>query len=62
MPNPQQTSPPDPRRNLILAGLPDDEYQRLLPQLEPVSLQIRDSIYRRNGDIAAVYFPLDGVL
>ncbi|MGY1704371.1 Crp/Fnr family transcriptional regulator [Geodermatophilus sp. SYSU D00697] len=62
MQQPQPTTSPDPRRNLILRALPDDEYERLRPLLEPVSLQLRDQVYRRNGDIAAVYFPVDGVL
>ncbi|MGY1728760.1 Crp/Fnr family transcriptional regulator [Geodermatophilus sp. SYSU D01062] len=59
---PQRTAAQDPRRNLILRALPDDEYERLLPALQPVTLQVRDQVYRRGGDIDAVYFPLDSVL
>jgi len=57
-----QTTSLDPRRNLILRALPDDEYARLEPWLEPVSLKVRDHLYQRNGAIGAVYFPVDGVL
>ncbi|MGY1736244.1 Crp/Fnr family transcriptional regulator [Geodermatophilus sp. SYSU D00684] len=61
-PAPQRTGAKDPRRNLILRALPDAEYERLLPALQPVTLQVRDQLYRRDGDIDAVYFPVDGVL
>jgi CRP-like cAMP-binding protein len=58
------TSPhdPDPRRNLLLRALPDPEYARLCPLLEPVSLEIRDPVYERGKPIEHLYFPLTGVL
>ncbi|WP_138735657.1 Crp/Fnr family transcriptional regulator [Modestobacter excelsi] len=60
--SPQRTAPPDPRRNLILRALPDEEYQRLTASMEPVSLKVRDKLYQRDGDIEAVYFPINGAL
>ncbi|MGY1809834.1 Crp/Fnr family transcriptional regulator [Blastococcus sp. SYSU D00669] len=59
---PQSSEPLDPRRNLILGALPDREYDRLSEAMEPVALEIRDHVYSRNGDIDAVYFPVDAVL
>jgi CRP-like cAMP-binding protein len=58
----QPAEPLDPRRNLILRALPDEEYDRLTEAMELVSLKVRDAVYQRNGDIDAVYFPVDGVL
>ncbi|WP_448624936.1 Crp/Fnr family transcriptional regulator [Geodermatophilus sp. URMC 64] len=60
--SPQPMARLDARRNLILRALPDDEYERLIPAMQPVSLQVRDQVYLRNGNIDAVYFPVYGVL
>jgi CRP-like cAMP-binding protein len=51
-----------PGENRLLVALPKDEYNRLLPQLERVSLPLRDILYEANGPIAHVYFPLSGVV
>ena len=48
--------------NRLLAALPRDEYDRLRPHLEKVSLLLRDILYEPNGPIPHVYFPLDGVV
>ncbi len=60
MPTPDGT--PDPRRNLILGGLPEDEYARLSPLLEPVHLEVREVLYEQGGPIEHVYLPVDCVL
>ena len=60
MPTPDGTR--DPRRNLILGGLPDDEYAQLSPLLEPVRLEVREVLYERGGPIEHVYLPVDCVL
>ncbi|MGY1680294.1 Crp/Fnr family transcriptional regulator [Geodermatophilus sp. SYSU D01176] len=54
--------PRDPRRNLILGALPDDEYARLSPLLRPVDLQVREVLYEQGRPIEHVYLPLDCVL
>jgi CRP-like cAMP-binding protein len=54
--------PQGPARNRLLAALPREEYERLLPQLEIVSLTFNDSIYQPGEPIPHVYFPLSGVL
>src|ERR1700736_6618971 len=51
-----------PGENRLLAALPRDEYDRLLPHLEKVSLPLRDILYEANGPIAHVFFPLTGVV
>ncbi len=51
-----------PGENRLLVSLPRDEYDRLLPHLEKVSLPLRDILYEANGPIAHVFFPLIGVV
>ena len=51
-----------PGENRLLAALPKDDYDRLLPHLEKVSLPLRDILYEANGPIEHVYFPLSGVV
>jgi CRP-like cAMP-binding protein len=48
--------------NRLLAALPEDEYDRLLPHLEKAPLPLRDVLYEANGPIAHVFFPLNGVV
>lgn len=47
--------------NRILAALPENEYQRLLPGLKPVSLKLGDVLYETDAVIRHVYFPLRSV-
>jgi CRP-like cAMP-binding protein len=49
------------RSNKLLAALPEEEYQRILPCLEAIPLQIRDHLYERDQPIQHVYFPLSGM-
>ena len=51
-----------PGENRLLADLPRDEYDRLRPHLEKVSLPLRDILYEANGPIPHVFFPLHGVV
>ena len=51
-----------PGENRLLAALPRDEYDRLLPHLEKVSLPLKDILYEANGPIPHVFFPLNGVV
>ncbi len=43
--------------NRLLAALPLEDYQRLVPYLEPVTLPIRQILYREGETIDYVYFP-----
>jgi CRP-like cAMP-binding protein len=53
---------PDPRRNLLLGHLPDEEFERLRPALELVRLDVREQLYERDKPIEHVWFPVDAVL
>jgi CRP-like cAMP-binding protein len=48
--------------NRLLAALPQEEQQRLLPQLEAVRLTIKHRLYERNKPITHVYFVRSGVV
>lgn len=50
------------KSNRLLAALPANEYQRLLPSLEAISLNIRDGLYEPGEPIEYVYFPLSGMV
>ncbi len=62
MSTPTDSTSPDPRRNLLLGHLPSDEFGRLLPELEPVELDVREQLYERGKPIEHLYFPVDSVL
>lgn len=47
--------------NRLLDGVPSAEYERLEPHLEPVTLDLKQSLYRSNEPITHVYFVDDGV-
>src|ERR1700681_4453522 len=51
-----------PGENRLLIALPRDDYHRLRPHLEKVSLPLRDILYEANGPIGHVFFPLNGVV
>jgi len=48
--------------NRLLAALPTKDYQRLLPELEQVTLTFADIIYEPGEKIRHVYFPSDSVV
>jgi CRP-like cAMP-binding protein len=50
-----------PGENRLLTALPRDEYDRVRPHLQKVSLPLREILYEANGSIAHVFFPLSGV-
>ena len=52
----------NPVGNRLLAALPQDEYERLLPKLESVSLSLKQILYEPNEPIEYVYFPTDGII
>jgi CRP-like cAMP-binding protein len=51
----------DPRANLLLRGLADDEFDRIAPSLEPVNLPRSTELEATNEPIPFVYFPTSGV-
>ncbi|MGR6965150.1 Crp/Fnr family transcriptional regulator [Geodermatophilus sp. URMC 61] len=62
MSTPTSSSEPDPRHNLLLRSLPEDEFGRLLPALERVDLDVREQLHARGRTIEHLYFPVDAVL
>lgn len=47
-------------RNLLLAMLPDEDYERLVPDLEYVQTPLHFKLFERNATIHHAYFPLCG--
>ena len=48
--------------NRLLATLPRNEYQRLLPKLKTVDLVLGDALYEPGDIIKYVYFPNDSII
>ena len=53
---------PDPKKNHLLAALPEDRYERLLPRLELVALPLAWSVYESGGKLEHLYFPTSGIV
>ena len=51
-----------PAKNRLLAALPKEEYERLLPKPEPISLNFKEVLYQPNEPIQYVYFVNHGVV
>lgn len=51
-----------PPTNQLLAALPKDEYQRLLPKLDPFTLVFGEVIYEPGDLMRNVYFPTSGII
>jgi CRP-like cAMP-binding protein len=52
----------EPRKNLLLAALPDPEWQRWLPQLEPVVMPLGQVLYESGVTLSHVYFPTTAIV
>lgn len=46
-----------PNANRLLGALPAEDYQRLLPDLKPVTFSLGEVIYESQGQMEYVYFP-----
>ena len=51
-----------PKNNRLLAALPEDAYQTLLPFLEPVELPLGLSVYESGAKQGYVFFPTKGIV
>jgi CRP-like cAMP-binding protein len=49
-------------QNLLLAGLPQEDYHRLLPQLEPVTLELGQVVYQNAQQLEYLYFPTSSMV
>lgn len=54
--------PYHPRQNRLLAALPEAEYVRLLPNLEPVPMPLGQVLYESGEQMHHVYFPIDAIV
>jgi CRP-like cAMP-binding protein len=54
--------PPEPARNHLLSALPRDEYEHLLPHLEPVTLPLGKALYESGDRLSHVYFPSTAIV
>lgn len=52
----------DPRRNQLLAALPDAEWQRWQPQLEWVDMPLGQVLYESGRTLSHVYFPVTSIV
>ncbi len=51
-----------PVANRLLAALPRKEYQRLLPELEQVTMSFAEVVYEPGERIRHVYFPNESIV
>lgn len=54
--------PPVEPANRLLAALPPEEFERLLPHLETISLSLRETIYESGEHMKHLYFPIDSIV
>jgi len=52
----------DPKKNHLLASLPDAEFQRWLPQLEMVKLDLGKVLYEPGETLNYAYFPISAIV
>ena len=52
----------DPKKNHLLAALPDAEWQRWLPQLEWVEMPLGEVLYESGKTLEHVYFPATSIV
>jgi len=51
-----------PKQNHLLAALPAPDYERLLPELELVPLQLGSAVYESGDRLGYLYFPTDSIV
>src|SRR5687768_17083137 len=52
----------DARVNHLIAALPEDEFLRLKPNLEPVALSLGEVIYESGEQLDYIYFPTSAII
>src|SRR5438552_19121253 len=52
----------DPRKNRLLAALPDAEWERWLPRLEPGELPLGKVLCESGSKLTHVYFPTTSIV
>jgi CRP-like cAMP-binding protein len=56
------STPHSPKQNHLLAALPAEEYDRMLPHLELVSMPLGWAVYEAGGPQSYVYFPTTSIV
>ena len=51
-----------PKTNHLLCALPDADWQRWMPQLEPVTLKLGAVLYESGATLSHVYFPTSAIV
>jgi len=59
---PETTIKPAPKDNRLLAALPAEVFDRLLPDLKPVTMPLGKVIYESGAELEHVYFPTAGCI
>ena len=54
--------PPDPKKNHLLASLPEAESQRWFPQLELVEMPLGQVLYESGSNLTHVHFPTTAII
>jgi CRP-like cAMP-binding protein len=52
----------DPTKNRLLAALPREDYERILPSLGYVSFKLGEIVYESGGQMAYIYFPTNAII
>jgi CRP-like cAMP-binding protein len=59
---PTTTEARDPAGNKLLARLPREDYERILPHLKPVSFSLGEVVYESGGRMEHIYFPTSAII
>ncbi|HKF94847.1 MAG TPA: cyclic nucleotide-binding domain-containing protein, partial [Gammaproteobacteria bacterium] len=51
-----------PEQNGLLGALPRQEYEHLVPALEPVRLSLGEIVYEPGGQLDYLYFPVTAIV
>ena len=62
LPHPRVTGTRTPKENQLLAALPAEDFERLLPFLKPVELPLGSVLYESGSKMRDVYFPVSGLV
>ena len=55
-------TPTEPVENLLLAALPHEEYERLVPRLQQISFSLGEVVYEFGGHLDYVFFPTTSIV
>lgn len=62
MPKTAPKAPDDPKQNLILAALPAQDYERLLPELELIPMPLGWTMSESGDHVNFLHFPTSGIV